>query len=135
MSKGTELFEQTIKNYLDNYALTDEIFAMKYKDEKKNMKDCVQYILNEVQKLGVNGMADDEVFGLSKHYFDENEVDIGKEISARVLINKSVEFTDEDKAEIKKEARGILLQEAMKEMKAPKKKKTVEVVKEQQSLF
>jgi hypothetical protein len=39
--KGTEQFKQTIKAYLDERAKTDELFAVSYAKENKNLDDCI----------------------------------------------------------------------------------------------
>ena len=44
--KATEHFKQTIKAYLDERAQNDELFAVSYAKESKNMDDCVTFILN-----------------------------------------------------------------------------------------
>jgi hypothetical protein len=37
MSKSTETFQKTIKDYLDNLAGTDPLFTAKYQKEGKNI--------------------------------------------------------------------------------------------------
>ena len=41
--KGTEHFKQTIKEYLDGKARTDELFAVSYAKENKNLDDCITF--------------------------------------------------------------------------------------------
>ena len=48
--KATEHFKQTIKAYLDERAKNDELFAVSYAKENKNMDDCVTFILNQVKE-------------------------------------------------------------------------------------
>lgn len=118
--KVTERFEQVIKEYLDGYAKNDELFAGKYHNEKKNIADCCTYILNTVQKSGANGFTDEEVFGMAIHYYDEESIDIGERITAQVVINRTVELTDEEKAELKKKAMDdVIQQEKAKLYKKP----------------
>ena len=45
--KGTEHFKRTIKEYLDGKARTDELFAVSYAKENKNLDDCITFILNQ----------------------------------------------------------------------------------------
>ena len=52
MSKGTKLFEDAIKSYLDNRAKTDTHFAVTYKQENKSLDECFNYILSEAKKQG-----------------------------------------------------------------------------------
>lgn len=53
--KSTEHFKKVIEDYLNDRAEKDKLFAEKYANEKKNIDDCITYILNEVQKNGYNG--------------------------------------------------------------------------------
>ena len=73
--KGTEHFKQTIKEYLDGRAQTDELFAVSYAKENKNLDDCITFILNQVKASGCCGMTDDEVWSLAIHYYDEDNID------------------------------------------------------------
>ena len=82
--KGTEHFKRTIKEYLDGKARTDELFAVSYAKENKNLDDCITFILNQVKASGCCGMTDDEVWSLAIHYYDEDNIDVGKPISCGV---------------------------------------------------
>lgn len=63
--KGTELFKAAIQNYLEYRAMTDDLFAPRYANPAKNIDDCITYILNEVQKSGMNGFDDDEIYSMA----------------------------------------------------------------------
>lgn len=67
--KGTEQFKATIQDYLEYRAETDDLFAPRYADPNKNIDDCITYILNEVQRSGMNGFADDEIYSMAVHYY------------------------------------------------------------------
>lgn len=41
--KGTMAFKDTIRTYLDNMAMSDALFAVKYANPSKSMDDCVTY--------------------------------------------------------------------------------------------
>ena len=97
--KGTEHFKQTIKEYLDGRAQTDELFAVSYAKENKNLDDCITFILNQVKASGCCGMTDDEVWSLAIHYYDEDNIDVGNPISCGVVVNHKVELTEEEKAQ------------------------------------
>lgn len=138
--KTTDHFKNTIKSYLDKRAQEDPLFAEKYANEKKNIDDCVTYILNTVQKTGCNGFTDDEVYGMAVHYYDEESVDIGKEISCRVAVNHTVELTEEEKKEARQKAIDQYQDDIRKkelERKQKKQEKKAEEVSEveQLSLF
>ena len=68
-NKGTRAFNDTIREYLEGMAENDALFAVKFANPTKSMDDCVTYIINQVQKSGCNGFADDEIFGMAVHYF------------------------------------------------------------------
>lgn len=118
--KGTEIFQNTIKVYLNTLAAKDKLFAVKYENKKKSIKDCVTYILNQVKESGANGFTDDEVYGLAVHYYDETSIDIGKEITMDVAVNHHVEFTDEDRKEIKSKAMEKEIEKAREALSKPK---------------
>ena len=102
--KATEHFKQTIKAYLDERAKNDELFAMSYAKENKNMDDCVTFILNQVNRSKCMGLTDEEVYSLAVHFFDEDDIEIGNSIACNVIVNHTVELTEEEKAKARQEA-------------------------------
>lgn len=135
--KSTDHFKDTIKACLDKRSNEDTQFALAYAKENKNIDDCITYILNSVQQSGCNGFADDEIFGMAVHYYDEDNIDIGKPISSKVIVNHPVEITQDEKDEAKKQAIESYKNEVLSEMRAktikPKKKAEPENI--EQSLF
>ena len=102
--KATEHFRQTIKAYLDERAQNDELFAVSYAKENKNMDDCVTFILNQVKSSKCMGLTDEEVYSLAVHFFDEDDIEIGNSIACNVIVNHTVELTEEEKAKARQEA-------------------------------
>lgn len=102
--KATEHFRQTIKAYLDERAKNDELFAVSYAKENKNMDDCVTFILNQVNRSKCMGLTDEEVYSLAVHFFDEDDIEIGNPIACNVIVNHSVELTEEEKAQARQDA-------------------------------
>lgn len=102
--KATKHFKQTIKAYLDERAKGDELFAVSYAKEDKNMEDCVTFILNQVKRSGCMGFSDDEIYSLAVHYFDEDDIEVGKPVACDVIVNHAVELTEEEKAQARQEA-------------------------------
>jgi hypothetical protein len=99
-NKGSSVFKHTIKEYLENRGSKDPLFARIITKPGKNIDDCIIYILNTVQKSGFNGFTDDEVYNMAIHYFDEDNVSVGSEMSSmRVVVNHVVELTNEEKKE------------------------------------
>ena len=97
-------FKNSIQSYLEQRAEYDELFARSYRNPLKNIEDCITYILNYVQKSGCNGFDDDQIFGQAVHYYDEADIEVGKPIDCKVVVNHHVELTEEEKAEARKEA-------------------------------
>ena len=111
--KGTEHFTRTIAEYLNQRAMTDPLFAPNLMKPNKNIEECITYILNEVQKSGCNGFDDDDellrawlekIFSMAVHYYDEDDIEVGKAVSCQVAVNHIVELTEEEKAEARQEA-------------------------------
>ena len=102
--KATEHFKQTIKAYLDERAKNDELFAVSYAKENKNMDDCVTFILNQVKRSKCIGLTDEEVYSLAVHFFDEDGIEIGNSIACNVIVNHTVELTEEEKAQARQDA-------------------------------
>lgn len=102
--KGTDHFKRTIQMYLEQLAAEDELFAKNYRNPAKNIDDCITYILNYVQRSGCNGFSDGEIYGQAVHYYDENEIEVGKPIQCQIAVNHVVELTAEEKAEARQRA-------------------------------
>ena len=68
------------------------------------MDECVTHILNYVQKSGCSGFTDGEIFGQAIHYYEENEIEVGKPMNCQVVVNHVVELTEEEKAEARQNA-------------------------------
>lgn len=130
-------FKETIKAYLEKRAAEDELFAVTYKKENKNLDECCNYVVKCAKEFKSEGYTDEEVFGWAVHYYDEDDIkDIKPEFS-RVVVNHVVDLTDEDKAAAKEKAINDLVEEEKKKMTANKGKKP-EPAKEQskvQTLF
>ena len=90
--------------YLEQRAEEDALFAKNYRNPAKNIDDCVTYILNYVKKSGCNGFTDGEIFGQAIHYYEENEIEVGRPINCQVAVNHIVELTAEEKAEARQKA-------------------------------
>lgn len=133
--KASNHFKNIIQAYLDQRAETDILFSFQYNKPEKNIDDCITYILNEVQKSQCNGFADEEIFGMAVHYYDEDDLEIGKEINARAGVNHFVELTEEEKEQARKDAIEKLHNEEYNRLKQPAKKAKTIVLNPQPSLF
>ena len=90
--------------YLEQRAEEDALFAKSYRNPAKNIDDCMTYILNYVQKSGCNGFTDGEIYGQAIHYYEENEIEVGKPMNCQVVVNHVVELTAEEKVEARQNA-------------------------------
>lgn len=114
--KATDHFKQAIKAYLDERAKTDELFAVSYAKESKNLDDCVTFILNQVKKSKCCGLTDDEVYSLAVHYYDEDYIEVGKLANCAVVVNHMVELTEEEKAQARQDAIKAYQDEQLRKM-------------------
>ena len=136
--KGTDHFKRTIQMYLEQRAEEeDALFAKNYRNPAKSIDECVTYILNYVKKSGCNGFTDGEIFGQAVHYYDENEIEVGKPINCQVAVNHVVELTAEEKAEARQNAVRRYQEEELRKLqsRSNKPKTAKQTTQVQQSLF
>lgn len=122
--KATNHFKNTIQAYLEQRVASDTLFECSYTKTHKNIDDCIIYILNTVQKSGCNGFDDEEIFSMAVHYYDEDNIEVGKAITAKVAVNHVVVLTEEEKEEAHKEAIQKAQEEAYNRAMKPNKKTT-----------
>ena len=133
--KSTEHFKHTIETYLRDRAETDELFAVSFSNPDKNMDDCCTYILNCVKQSGCNGFADEEIYSMAVHYYDEDNIDIGNPVNCQVVVNHIIELTEEEKQQAHKEARQRVQNEAYAKLTQTTKRVKQPETANQQSLF
>lgn len=133
--KASERFKEVIKDYLDKKAESDQLFAENYKKENKTLDQCVNYIFNTVRDSGVTGFADEEIFSMAIHYYDEDEITAESDLKdMSVIVNHTVELTEEELKEARDNARKRAEDEAYQKMKKKSVKKKTEST-EQKTLF
>lgn len=137
--KATNHFTRTILTYLEKRAETDALFSEYFANPDKNIDDCIQYILQTVQKSGCNGFEDFEIFGLATDFYTETDIEIGNPINnCRISVNHVVELTTEEVEEAKKEAIRKIHNDTYDRMMQPKKRiapKAIAETNNQPSLF
>lgn len=117
-------FKATIKAYLDKKAAEDELFAKTYAKENKSLDECCNYILQEVKKSGCQGFADEEIYNMAVHYYDEDEIKDVKPLSAvKVVVNHVCELTEEEKAEAREKARADYEKEQLAKIREEERKR------------
>ena len=135
-NKATDYFKQTIQRYLQRRAQEDELFAPRYANPKKNIDDCITFILNYVKQSGCNGFADDEIYSLAMHYYDEDDIDICKPINkCKVVVNHTIVLTEEEKAKARRQAMQKATDEAYRKITQGKNKTKKAETATQSSLF
>ena len=131
--KGTRAFQDTLKEYLDSMAESDQLFADKYNNPSKTMEGCVNFILSEVQKSGMNGFTDPEIYSMAVHYFvEENIKDVPSIKDCQVVVNHQVELTAEEIAEMRQQAKEKVLQSEISRLRSAGKKPTTAQPKQQE---
>ena len=133
--KATDHFKNTIKAYLDQRAEIDLLFSFRYSLPEKKLEDCITYILNQVQKSGCNGFHDDEIFGMAVHFFDEDNIEVGKPMNAHVTVNHVVVLSAEEIEQARQDAIQKAQDEAYKKMMQPVKNTKRVALNPQPSLF
>ena len=126
--KSTAYFTRTILTHLEQRATVDPLFAQSFANISKNIDDCCTYILNEVQKSGCNGFTDDEVYSMAVHYYDEENIEVGKPIDSRIMVNHVVELTEDEKQQARQDAIQKAQNDAYNNMMQPKKKTTAKQI-------
>ena len=135
-NKATDYFKQTIQNYLRSSAQEDELFAPGDASPKKTIDDCITYILNYVKQSGCNGFADDEIYSLAMHYYDEDDIEIGKPLTnCKVVVNHTIQLTEEEKAQARAKAMQRAQDEAYKKLTQGRNRPKPTDAANQQSLF
>jgi hypothetical protein len=97
--KTTEEFKKVIQAKLEEMAKMDALFAKTLQKKNKNIDDCCTYILNTVQKSGCSGFADDEIFSMAAHYYDEDSIKVGEPVNCKVVVNHHIEKPKQTSAE------------------------------------
>ena len=137
--KGTQAFQDTIAQYLMARAENDPLVAVRLANPSKTMEQCCAYIIGEVKKSGCCGFTDDEIFGWAMHFWDEPEIEVSNiATNCQVVVNHTVELTEEEKEQARQDAINKLRDEEIKKMRKPTQPRKTSENKnqvEQPSLF
>ena len=121
---GTEQFTRTIAEYLNLRVATDPLFVPNLAKLHKNIEDCITYILKQVQQSGCNGFEDDEIYSMAVHYYDEDDLEVGRAVACHVVVNHTLVLTEEEKAEARKQAIQQSQAQELRRLQEPKRVKT-----------
>ena len=135
--KGTRAFQETLEQYLSGMAQQDQLFADKFNNPSKTMEGCVNYVLSEVQKSGMNGFTDPEIYSMAVHYFVEEGIkDVPAMKNCQVVVNHQVELTAEEIEEMRQKAKEkVLADEVTRLRNAGKKPAVVKPQQEEEQLL
>lgn len=133
--KSTERFKESVFTHLQDRATNDELFAVSFAKPEKNIDGCITYILNTVKASGCAGFEDEEIYSMAVHYYDEDNLKVGKPISANVVVNHTVDLSEEERKQAKEQAIKKLQDEVYASMKKPKHTAKRETSVEQPLLF
>lgn len=121
--KTTDAFKASIQAFLEGWAMEAEPNLEAYTSKDKSINDCSTYILNQVKKSGVHGFADADIFAMAVEYYTTKGIAIGAEApKGSVVVNHTIELTDDEKAKAKEKAMDDLIKET--KTKARKKPTT-----------
>lgn len=120
--KSTAYFTRTILTHLEQRASEDPLFAQSFANPDRDIDQCCVFILNQVHKSGCNGFHDDEIFELAENYYTAENIEVGKPINARIMINHVVELTTEEREQARQDAIQKAQNDAYNKMMQPKKK-------------
>ena len=95
----------------------NDLFAKKVSNPKKNIEDCITYVINTIEKSRYKGLCDNDVYSLAVHYYEEDDIEVGKPINCRVVVNHQVELTPEEIAEMRQKAKDEVFRQEMERLK------------------
>ena len=90
MAAVSPAFKEAIRVYLAERADNEPEFAVTLAKPQKNLDDCLTYILNQVKNSGQMGFADEDIYNMAVHYYDEDDIKIGHSLQCNVVVNHHV---------------------------------------------
>ena len=107
-SQVTKYFIQRIQAWLDSEMERDAQFKARVESVKdtKTVEGACNYVLKCAKDSGQCGYDDSEVYGMVRHYFDEDDVqDPGDQNPQHIVVSGHVDLTAEQLEEAKEAAR------------------------------
>ena len=122
-SQVTKYFIQRIDEWVKSEMEKDHLFADQVKASGKTVEGACNYVLKCAKDSGQCGYDDSEVYGMVRHYFDEDDVkDPGDQNPQHIVVSGHVDLTAEQLAEAKEAAR----QKYYNEIKETEERKRME---------
>lgn len=133
MDREIKSAKERIKDYLDERASKDELFAKSYAKTNKSIDECYDYIVGEARKQCKDSdsvcIPDDVVYGWAVHYYDEDNINVGRGTESK----ESTESKEISKATKIASNANKKASEAKKNLSDANKRKTVRI--QQLALF
>lgn len=128
MSEVTKYFEQRIEEWLQEEMAKDELFRKTVESKpQKTVKEACNYVLSVAKKTKQVGWDDSEVYGLVRHYYDEDDIkDVGDQCPSKIIVTGLVDLSESEKAEA--------MAQAVRNYEAELKKKDLEAKKKAEEL-
>lgn len=120
MSEVTKFFEQRIEEWLQAEMAKDELFRKTVESKpNKSVKEACNYVLKVAKETKQVGWDDSEVFGLVRHYYDEDDIeDVGDQGPSKIIVSGYVDLTEQEKAEAMEQAKKEYLAQLKREADA-----------------
>ena len=110
-------FFDSMESFIMQKMDANDLFAKKVSNPKKNIEDCITYVINTIEKSRYKGVCDNDVYALAVHYYEEDDVEVGKPINCRVVVNHQVELTPEEIAEMRQKAKDEVFRQEQDRLK------------------
>lgn len=124
--KGSDAFKNAIIDHLKDTARKDPLFLKTLKKPNKKIDSCIAYILTTVKESGMQGFADEEIFQMARHYYDEDDIKVAPfTTKGMIIMNQQISLTEEEITMAKQEARERVISQEMAKMRKKPEKKTV----------
>lgn len=100
--------QKEIKNvmlFLQSYGVSTAYAAKIYREYGSESIDKVRenpYRLAD--DIWGNGFTDAEIYSLAVHYYDEDDIDVGRPLDCRVVVNHTIVLTEEEQREAHEQA-------------------------------
>ena len=129
------IVKETVKGVIEDYAgmarmAKDDYFLIGYENPKKNIDECINYVMNNLTKQRIYGGRDSLMYPfIHDYYVDEIKPELLKDNWSMYLRNPSgnakpkAELTEEQKAKLMKKAEEEFILEEKRRLQEEEKKR------------
>src|SRR5699024_11252863 len=83
---------------------------------------CINFIIHQGKKIGVQGYTDDEIYGLAIHYYDEDDLEECDPIDCGIVVDHKPELSNEEKQGLREQVRKEEMEKERKRLHSRKSK-------------